>query len=293
MLLTKEILEMILGSEEDCNTVYNILNHSTRNKHGKITSIAIPKEAEHLFRRVIIEFENIHFQWGDWLIASSSSDNADINDIVCGKKGFEHNSIVEYEKNLKNGEEKPKRHFYALYNQKRMERIEIPQDISVEYKLLFYYSSSKKEIVIKRNPPILKGSLPKYDGSKCVLKVNKKIIELEPRLLALYVLFLKNPNGIKKREIKDYYSRYEELWEEISKNHLIKNGLDKEDVIPYTIQNRNLLRNLDHYISEVNKVLLKNNVLPLFYIRQYCVKNKGENYFLSFYFLNNDRVKRK
>jgi len=295
MLLTKEILEMILGSEEDCNTVYNILNHSTRNKHGKITSIAIPKEAEHLFRRVIIEFENIHFQWGDWLIASPSSDNADINDIVCGKKGFEHNSIVEYEKNLKNGEEKPKRHFYVLYNPKEnsFAKIDIPQCISPKYILLIYYYSTQKEIVIKRNPPILKGSLPKYEGSKCVLKVNKKIIDLEPRLLALYVIFLENPNGIKKREIKNYYSRYEELWEEISKNHLEKNGLDKEDVIPYTIQKRNLLRNLDHYIYEVNNVLLKNNVLPLFYIRQYSVQNKGENYFLSFYFLNNDKVKRK
>ncbi len=286
---------MILGSKKDCNTVYNILNQSERNKHGKITSIDIPKEAENLFWRLIIEFEKLHFEWGDWEIAGSSTNNAGINDIVCGKKGFEHTCNVEYEKDLMSGEEKPIRYYFALCNQKekRMERIEIPQDISVEYKLLFYYSSSKKEIVIKRNPPILKGSLPKYDGSKCVLKVNKKIIELEPRLLALYVLFLKNPNGIKKREIKNYYSRYEELWEEISKNHLIKNGLDKEDVIPYTIQNRNLLRNLDHYISEVNKVLLKNNVLPLFYIRQYCAKNKGENYFLSFHFLNNDKVKRK
>ena len=82
MLLTKEILEMILGSKKDCNTVYNILSQSQRDHHGKITSIDIPNEAENLFWRIIIEFETLHFQWGDWSIASSSSNNADINDIV-------------------------------------------------------------------------------------------------------------------------------------------------------------------------------------------------------------------
>lgn len=272
---------MILGSEEDCNTVYNILNQSERNKHGKITSIDIPKEAENLFWSLIIEFEKLHFEWGDWEIASSSTNNAGINDIVCGKKGFEHNCIVE--------DKKPIRYFFPLYNQKenRMEGIEIPQDISVEYKLLFYYFSSKKEIVIKRNPPIRKASRPKFDYTNAVLYVKRKKIDLEPSKLALYVLFLEKQN-IKLSDISEHYKRYYTLW------NAIKERIQQQKEYPYSISEDGLRKNIGRYISEINNELLAKGVLPIYFIRQYIkCKNNGENYFLTFDILNNDNVKRK
>ena len=274
MLIDSSILKMILQSEKDCEKVFEVLKKSKRDKHGKICSINIPKDAEQLFWRLIMEFETLHFKWGDWDIASSYSHNADINDIVCGKSGFENTCLTGY---------------FALHNEKenRFGRIEIPQDISVEYKLLFYYSSSKKEIVIKRNPPIRKASRPKFDYTNVVLYVKRKKIDLEPSKLALYVLFLEKQN-IKLSDISKHYKRYYTLW------NAIKERMQQQKEYPYSISEDGLRKNIDRYISEINNELLAKGVLPIYFIRQYTkCKNNGENYFLTFDILNNDNVKRK
>lgn len=276
MLLNKEILEMILGSEEDCNIVYNILNQSKRNHHGKITSINIPNESKHLFWRIITEFEVIHSEWDkDWEIAGSSietngeKNDSFVDDIVCGKLMFRNNFVGGEDKN------------YFLLKKKDsfiLDYKEVPSEISEKYKLFFYYESREKKIIIKRFPSIKRIKYPIYrDG---VLYVSRKKIDIDPHLLALYVLFLNNPDGIKKKDICKSYGEYVKIYEKINKT---KHVITKES----------FKNNIDRNINKLNTALKENGVLPLYFIHQYECKNQGEFYFFSYEFLNNERLKRK
>ncbi|MBR5643938.1 MAG: hypothetical protein IKW77_07115 [Salinivirgaceae bacterium] len=280
MLLDLENLERLLlnnGIDSvESEQIFIILKKAKRNHHGKIESIDIPQDKESLFWGIIGEFENLHYQWGNNKISFPQLSSS-LNDIVAGKGILKHNYFVDNNKK------------YLLLNDKSngFRRLEMPNDISIDYKLHFYYFPTKKEIIVKRYPAIKKTCEPKYDYINSVLTVERRVVNLEPHLTALYVLFLENIQGIKKEELNNIYEQYKKLYDEIYKAKVYEQM--------YKCPTKDsFVNNFTKYISKLNTNFEELGIImPLYFIRQYECKNQGEKYFLAINFINSDKVKRR
>lgn len=307
MLLNVENLECLLrenGIKESQlgNTrehIFNILKSAERDKHGRIKSIAIPKDKEYLFWCIVNEFERLHHQWGNYDI-SYPIISSSLNDIISGNSLLEHNLSESGGKKsllLKMNDNFLSKNKEKLIKSKLPEiiksidicdipqEIEIPQDITDNYKLNFYYYPRKHEIVVKRQPSIKKTYEPKYNDGVLTI-ARKKLNGIEPRLMALYVLFSEFADGIKKEELESKYNRYKKIYDEI----LSIRSYDQEYQCP---SKEMLINNLTKYISDLNTYFENHEIIPLYNIRQYKCKNRGEKYFLSINFINSDTVQRK
>ena len=257
--------------------IFNILKSAERDKHGRIKSIAIPKDKEYLFWCIVNEFEKIQYEWGNKDLSRAQLSSPYLNDIITGNSSFMHNHSEENGKKYLLLKDKSKPEGFC--------RLEIPQDISITYKLHFHFFSRKKEIVVIRYPAIKKTYEPKYNDGVLTI-ARKKLNGIEPRLMALYVLFSEFADGIKKEELESKYNRYKKIYDEI----LSIRSYDQEYQCP---SKEMLINNLTKYISDLNTYFENHEIIPLYNIRQYKCKNRGEKYFLSINFINSDMVQRK
>ncbi len=278
MLLDLDNLECLLQNNgiepNESEQIFNILKKSKRDHHGRIESIDIPRDKEYLFWPIIYEFEKLHYQWGDYDITSPLF--PPLNNIIAGDEIY--NNCIIGSKSI----------FLPLKNKSNsFDRLEMPNDISINYKLHFYYFPTKKEIIVKRYPAIKKTCEPKYDYINSVLTVERRVVKLEPHLTALYVLFLENIQGIKKEELNNIYEQYRKLYDEIHKAKVYEQM--------YKCPTKDsFVNNFTKYISKLNTNFEELGIImPIYYIRQYKCKNQGEKYFLAINFINSDKVKRR
>ena len=326
MLLNIENLDYLLREngikesqlENTREHIFKILKSAERDKkheYGRIKTITIPKDKEYLFWYIVNEFEKIQYEWGNKELSRAQLSSSYLNNIITGKISFEHNHLNDNGKNYLLLKDKSKPEGFC--------RLEIPQNISINYKLHFYFFPRKKEIVVKRCPPVISSYEPIYEKGG-VLTIAGKRVYLKPHLMALFVLFLKNSEGIKKEELEEKYDidneiyneiirsldaeyeKYKKLYEEnrnINDNEKYLNELkvkiaylDKE--ISHKKQYKrptkdNLCKNFPKYSFALNRELEEQEIMPIYYIRQYKGTKQGEKYFLSIHFINNGKVKRR
>ena len=282
MLLNIENLDCLLREQKikesqiknSREQIFDILKSSKRDNHNRVISIAIPKDTEYLFWRIVNEFESLHHQWGNYKISGSQLSTDSISDIVSGKAAITHSHI----------ESNKDKYFMLNREQTCFLRVEIPEDITYSYNLHFYFKKNGKVIIVKRHPKIKKTVEPKYKNG--ILTVNRRKKYLEPHLMALYVLFRENDDGIKKEELTSKYNRYKKIYNEI----ISKRSYEQEYKCPSL---KNLTSNISKYINKLNLSFAQMGILPLYYIRQYKCKKRGEKYFLAINFINSDKVQRK
>jgi len=309
MLLNIENLDCLLREQKikesqvkiSREQIFDILKSSKRDNHNRVISIAIPKDKEYLFWYIINEFERLHHQWGRYDITYPIISSS-LNDIISGNSLLEHNFSESGGKKsllLKMNDNFLSKNKTELIKSKLPEKIEpvdiceipqeidIPQDITYTYNLHFYFKKKEKVIIVKRHPKIKKTLEPKYKNGILTFK-RRKIKDLEPRLMALYVWFRENDNGIKKEELISKYNRYKKIYNEIISKRSYEQ--EQENKCPSL---KILTSNISKYINELNQSFEQMGILPLYYIRQYKCKKRGEKYFLAINFINSDKVQRK